>query len=499
MAAEMDIDRGMCGHVWKTACSLVIEYILTTRVVRQMLDWKAHLNVEFTANPHSILYLYSYLLKGWKKVTGQATSDDPTISNDGIADEVDIYVKGRLLCAHDATGRALGYPTYPATEPACKVVAVKTEAQVNFFLAEKRATDMYLYMASRNIAAVCNLSFVDFFRQYYGTYTAPTQARRARGDYFEIPSPDPSKRLYVFKYHVQPNHIVRVEMLFPSVGDAWYLRLILRMRPVVDWEDARSYPPKGQLGSTVYASHQEAAQRAGYLVGELFDEAMLCFAEAMVDSTPHVLRGLFCVLTLDGFVTGNILRDEQCVERLTDDYTTQGGKSPGEAFIMMLQDLKRRLAQQQKTLEDFGLHVDPVTNLPYVLEGRSELDEEKARYDPGQQGRVFSALEHRYPSNVEQQHAVDTILQAVETARTRGEQQFVCMHLLPRKTPANSQLRCHAASAVDTLALTSSDVVATTAGVSFPNSMRGCGMDGCIRPAGLPAYLDGRLLVAFPM
>ena len=34
MAAEMDIDRGMCGHVWKTACSLVIEYILTTRVVR---------------------------------------------------------------------------------------------------------------------------------------------------------------------------------------------------------------------------------------------------------------------------------------------------------------------------------------------------------------------------------------------------------------------------------------------------------------------------------
>jgi hypothetical protein len=98
-----------------------------------------------------------------------------------------------------------------------------------------------------------------------------------------------------------------MEMLYPSVGDAWYLRLILRRRSLKSWKDALCWPPEGVEGSIQYVNYQLAARAAGYLVGELYDEALECFTEAVVsrDRTPHSLRGLFATLTLDGFVTGN--------------------------------------------------------------------------------------------------------------------------------------------------------------------------------------------------
>ena len=273
-----------------------------------LIDWGAHHNVESSTSVLSILYLYNYLFKGNKKVVARALLD-PEHENEGVEaiDEIEIYVKGRLLCAHDAVNRGLGYETYPASQPSVSTIAVKTEAQVAFYTHKRTMCDMYVYMNTRHIYTLKDMTFEELFTLYYATYEKPTNTRLSRGEEFcyEIPSPS-SKKLFVFKYLEKKTHIVRMEMLYPSVGDAWYLRLILQKRPIKNWKDARCWPPIDEEHSIEYANHQLAARAAGYLVGELFDEAFLCFGEAVVsqDRTPASMRGLFATLTLDGFVTG---------------------------------------------------------------------------------------------------------------------------------------------------------------------------------------------------
>ena len=273
-----------------------------------LVDWGAHHNVESSTSVLSILYLYNYLFKGNKKVVARALLDPEAHNEEEAVDEIDLYVKGRLLCAHDAVNRGLGYETYPASQPSVATIAVKTELQVAYYTQKHTMTDMYVYIHTRYIHALKDMTFEQLFTTYYATYERPTNTRLSRGEEYcyEIKSPSPSKQLFVFKYVEKKDHIVRMEMLYPSIGDAWYLRLILQKRAIKNWKDARCWPPIEEEGSIEYANHQLAARAAGYLVGELFDEGQLCFAEAVLshDRTPASLRSLFATLTLDGFVTG---------------------------------------------------------------------------------------------------------------------------------------------------------------------------------------------------
>lgn len=273
---------------------------------RMLLDWGAHLNVESATSVLSILYLYDYLFKGNGKVIAHALSSEEI---DAMVDEINIYLKGRILCGHDAFNRGLGYDTYPPTFPSVTSIAVKTESQVRYYVSKGVMTDMYVYMATRHIPALAPLTFQQLFTMYFATYDTPTTARLERGaEYaYEILSPS-SKRLYVCKYIRQTVHIVCLEMLFPNVGDAFYVRLILRHRAVSSWIDLRSFPPVGEVGSVEYVNHQDAARAAGYLVEELYDEALVCFQEAVLtrDRTPTALRALFSSFTVDGFNTGTM-------------------------------------------------------------------------------------------------------------------------------------------------------------------------------------------------
>jgi len=397
-----------------------------------LLDWGAHHNVESSTSVLSILYLYNYLFKGNNKVIARALRDPDRQKEDAVPiDENDVYLKGRVLCAHDGTGRALGYETYPATQPSVATITVKTEAQVAFYTSKNTMCDMYVYMATRHIEALQQMTFEQLFTQYYATYERPTETRLNRGPEFsyEIKSPK-NKKLYIFKYIENRDHIVRMEMLYPSVGDAWYLRLILKKRPLQNWKDALCWPPLGEEGSIEYVNHQLAARAAGYLVGELFDEAYVCFTEAVVsrDRTPPSLRGLFATLTLDGFVTGNILQEDTFVEALLEDWEVRDNKTRPQAYTLFLLDLRKRLKHHMKTLEDFGLHLDPVTKKPYVLDNRTELQDERDRYVVAAQLILYNDLNTKYPANVEQTDAFDEVMEAIQIANDTKQQQFVCIH-----------------------------------------------------------------------
>jgi len=269
----------------------------------------------------------------------------------------------------------------------------------------------------------------ELFSRYHATYTAPTQALLARGiDMSFLLSAPGSKSQWLQRYVREPEHVVRIQMLYPSMGDIWYLRLILRKRPVMSWEDALSWPPTGEHGSRKYVSYQLAAKAAGYLIGEVFDEGKLCFEEALIYKNPKQLRGLLATLTLQGFVTGNIIHDPLCLERLVEDYIEDKRMTPPQAFRTLLNELKKLLATEMKTLEDFGLHIDPVTRAPYQLENVSELQENRELYPIAAQQSLYRTLDLKFPNNDEQQAAFDGIVAAVARAKEEQSQQFVCLH-----------------------------------------------------------------------
>src|SRR3546814_17911229 len=95
-------------------------------------------------------------------------------------------------------------------------------------------------------------------------------------------------------------------------ADGWYLRLSLLNRPVTSHENTRT------VDGQIYATYQEAAKAAGYATDE--NEAWLCFTSSMIDSSPPQLRGLFILLTREGYPTIHIYQDDDCANAMMADY-----------------------------------------------------------------------------------------------------------------------------------------------------------------------------------
>jgi hypothetical protein len=225
-----------------------------------LLDWRGHVNVEFATSVKSCLYLYSYLFKGCKKDYVIATEEHE--SDDEKESEEMIYLNGRFLCAMDAMGRALGFHTYPKQEPSVVSVSIKTRSQVGYYLSEGKLTDMAVYMMTRTIPELEKLSIRDFFKDYYYSSLKPDERKKVENvDYFIIPYG--RKVTYVKKYVRNEMRVVRLEMLYPDVGEPYYLRVIMKNRAINrnKWKDVLSH------NSVIYPSYQAAARASGYLGG----------------------------------------------------------------------------------------------------------------------------------------------------------------------------------------------------------------------------------------
>lgn len=278
--------------------------------MQMLLDWRGHMNVESASNQKSVLYLYDYLFKGLKKVLAQARKEAIERGESGInVDEAAVFLRGRILCSMDCTWRALGFSNYPAQQPSTKLIVVILKSQTDFFLERGKATDMLIFM--NRPEELHNLKYDEFFQKWHYVYTKP---KTLTGEYFEIEFSKIRKRIFIVKWIDSKEHLVRISMIYPNAGEAWYLRLIHRSRAVTGWEDAYSF------NGIKYATYQEAARHSGFLDDET--EATHCFAEAILDGnkTPSSLRGLFIMLTVDGSPTIGLLLQETYVEAMTADF-----------------------------------------------------------------------------------------------------------------------------------------------------------------------------------
>ena len=159
--------------------------------------------------------------------------------------------------------------------------------------------------------------------------------------------------------------IWRMNILYPSSGDVFYLKLLLLHTSPRSFEEART------IDGTVYTTFREAAQALGLLHDDA--EGQLCFNEARDSGySPVQLRALLVTLILDGDEHGgDILESNRDI--LMADLDKEVSLPSDVVWNRCLRDLANRLEIMGRTMTDFGL--------PEPADDTTELARERLRWD----------------------------------------------------------------------------------------------------------------------
>jgi GTPase SAR1 family protein len=256
-------------------------------------------------------------------------------------------------------------------------------------------TDMAVYFARP--PELYHLTYTNFNKNYRHV-TSPG------GNSQQIFIPGVTKSVYLKERSDNHNILVRMEMLYPSAGEIWYLRIILLNRPCASYVDALTF--HGHVCKTF----QHSAIAHGYVSDN--SETLLCFQEATLMSTPTELHFLFATLTMQGFPTLQIYQDQTCYEAMTLDYrhdarVVQSKEGIENALLIALHQL---FVEHHCRLGDFSL--------PEPKEYPTELAREKLKYNAEEQGLLLQQLNQRTPNNHEQEEIFQEIVESINSNET---------------------------------------------------------------------------------
>ena len=193
-----------------------------------LLDWGGHANVEWCGSTYTCVYLYKYLFKGSKKEKFRLKNADDVHERD----EINLYLRGRVLCSMDAAWRLLGYQTYPRSDPSVMTVNVKTEDFVTQLQADELLCDLLIYFNRPPGDEFDAMLYTEFCRLFcYKRKYLPVRFRNRPDlqnvDFFTIRIANIPDAVHIFKRRNPAGTITRMNMLYPSIGELFYLRLIL--------------------------------------------------------------------------------------------------------------------------------------------------------------------------------------------------------------------------------------------------------------------------------
>jgi PIF1-like helicase len=400
-----------------------------------LLDWKAHINVEYAASAESVLYLYKYLYKGPKKVqvtienneVGGAEVQDENAKTDHTEsavmkktrpDEIKLFLRARYLSAMEAMWQVLGYQTYPASEPPVITVKAKLEHQVEHCRKHNQVTDMLIYFCRPN--ALAEYKYQDLFRDYTWSRRLPKRFQKpdsasvipvSSADLYVLKIPDISGDIYLYK-RSKKGTIARLEMVYITAGSIWYLRLLLVHSSPRSFEDART------VDGTKYPTFQEAALRRGLISDQ--NECIVCYQQS-VDMRPlsSELISLFVVMALEGYPVLPIYNDPELRDHMLRDYRNEH-RNETEAVVLnwFHGELKKRFMLDGRSNFEY--------EIPEPEDWRqTEVDMHRARYDAEKQKLLLAELDTKYPNNAGQQAAFDAIMEAIENPTDQNRFQFV--------------------------------------------------------------------------
>ena len=403
-------------------------------------DWDGHVNVEFCGSHYTPVYLYQYLFKGAKKERFRLTNAED-IADD---DEINLHIRAQVISSMDSMWRVMGYETYPATNPSVILVHAQLLQQMNKFVSEKKVTDLYVYFNRPNLIrtgseeplplehngkSMNDLNYLEFYTVYCYSRTLrstmqkkPTEEGRL---WWKLNMPN-GVVIFVTKRFRPEQCIVRMNMLYSSAGEVYYLRMLLNHYATRSFQELLLIPTTNIIDiidenntaeNPVQAvnTFQEACLHRG-LLNDL-KEAIMCFEHSMITSTPPQLRNLFAVQTIQGFPTIDIYNDPVKRRAMSLDYIlrhNQGDNCP-LAMNDLLTDLSERLkADNNKELSEYGL--------PEPEKVKSELELERLKYDPAFQAQLLQQLSASTPNNPEQVEIFNYIANALDNIKQNPNQ-----------------------------------------------------------------------------
>ena len=259
----------------------------------------AHLNVEIAATVNVIMYLYKCLYKGPEIVryNVQAGGD--------VNDEIECYKRARYISATDAAWRIMGFHVNHR-DPAVRTLPVHLPGQDFVVFDEADAAAAVTATTGRAVSPLdkylCrpadfrDMSYVDFHEKV--VEPAP-RARPGPDDYVYLVK---NAEIRIRRRKLR-SMICRMNIVQPSMGEVYYLRLLLLHTCPTSFDDSRTVD--GQL----YDTFHEACVQRNLLEEE--NEHELCFAEAVDSSmySPHQLRSLLVVLIMDGAPATTLLNN----------------------------------------------------------------------------------------------------------------------------------------------------------------------------------------------
>ena len=142
-----------------------------------------------------------------------------------------------------------GYQDYPAPQPPVCAFKVRSGAQLKDFIQRGEVTDLQIYY--NRPAALDAMKYTEFLKKYNTSSKKPK--------YYED-NPDTENNVdldrHFFKVHMeaagiqyvyipvrQVERCIRIEMLYVTSGDMFYLRLILLNRKAHSDQDVLTYNP----------------------------------------------------------------------------------------------------------------------------------------------------------------------------------------------------------------------------------------------------------------
>jgi hypothetical protein len=361
-------------------------------------DWDGHCYVD-VCNVETVIYLYKYLFKGSKKSKFRLEGADDISDKDEIA----LHVRGRYLCSMDCMWRTLGYCTYPAPQPSVITIKAMCPGPVQFHQTKGKGSNMVYYF--NRPPELSFLKYTEFFKIYI-VVKKISASQLANRKHWHITIPNVGQ-LYICERDPSREIVVRMEFLWPSAGEFFYLRLILLHRPCLSFVDALT------VEGILYDTFQASALKQKLVTDE--KEASACFNDAANWSTPRELRLLFVTMTLEGFPTLRFLdniNNDRFFTALTLDFSRDANVPTNRASLMnkLLNDFVILFQEHGKNLTDYGLPE------PEVVE--TELQRHAIQYPPDEQIIVFERLQQEQPNNIEQAELFKDIVNKLDQGCT---------------------------------------------------------------------------------
>ena len=340
--------------------------------------YTCHLNLEVCTSIRSVKYIYKYIFKGPDKAIIKI--DQRT--NEASYDEISHYVETRFIGSTEAMWRLLELPVHFRSVPVIKLpFHLEGEQWVRFEESSANNVAVTVAMNADNNTqqtAWFELNKTDLFAREFVYADIPKHYVYKKGKW--------TRR----KTGVRP--VVRLPFVFPSAGDAFYLRMVLHHA-----RGATCFTELRTVDGVVYSNFEQVARALGLCKDD--DEWHKCMQEASLHSMPCQLRALFVVILMQ---CDNVNAHALWVahkEKMAEDYTHQHGDSTlGEDHALhAIADL---LVRQNKTLDHYKLP-HPTGTWDVVHETTFQVTEEE-------EAQLWASL------NVGQRAAAETIWQAVE-------------------------------------------------------------------------------------